>query len=113
MDKRITIPRALMPPASFQGLLIRLIIPICKVYLNKPSKSFMLLYTFVSGINVFGFFWLAFFVSALGQMVLAQVFAQWYWTVKKSTLPFFAITAAFYRTIRYTYSTMTTNRSIK
>ncbi|CAG9762843.1 unnamed protein product [Ceutorhynchus assimilis] len=63
-------------------------------------------YPYLQAINVFGFFWLAFFVSALGQMVLAQVFAQWYWTMKKRHLPFFALTSAFYRTIRYHLGTL-------
>lgn len=64
------------------------------------------IYPYLQAFNIFGFFWLAFFVSALGQMVLAQVFAQWYWTFRKSNLPFFAITAAFYRTIRYHLGTL-------
>ncbi|XP_066258139.1 choline transporter-like 2 isoform X2 [Euwallacea similis] len=63
-------------------------------------------YPYLQVINVFGFFWLAFFVSAFGQMVLAQVFAQWYWTIRKSELPFFALTAALYRTIRYHLGTL-------
>ncbi|XP_066152702.1 choline transporter-like 2 isoform X5 [Euwallacea fornicatus] len=63
-------------------------------------------YPYLQVTNVFGFFWLAFFVSAFGQMVLAQVFAQWYWTIKKSELPFFALTAALYRTIRYHLGTL-------
>jgi len=63
-------------------------------------------YPYLQVYNVFCFFWLAFFVSAFGQMVLAQVFAQWYWTVKKTTLPFFALTAAFYRTLRYHLGTL-------
>lgn len=63
-------------------------------------------YPYFQAFNIFGFFWLAFFVSALGQMVLAQVFAQWYWTMKKRTLPFFALTTAFYRTLRYHLGTL-------
>uniref|UniRef100_A0AAR5P590 Choline transporter-like protein n=1 Tax=Dendroctonus ponderosae TaxID=77166 RepID=A0AAR5P590_DENPD len=63
-------------------------------------------YSYLQGINIFGFFWLAFFVSAFGQMTLAQVFAQWYWTRPKRDLPFFALTAAIYRTIRYHLGTL-------
>ncbi|KAL1505597.1 hypothetical protein ABEB36_005126 [Hypothenemus hampei] len=63
-------------------------------------------YPYLQAFNVFGFFWLAFFVSALGQMTLAQVFAQWYWTMRKRNLPFFAVTSAFYRTIRYHLGTL-------
>lgn len=63
-------------------------------------------YPYLQALNVFGFFWLVFFVSAFGQMVLAAVFAQWYWTFRKSTLPFFAVTAAFCRTVRYHLGTI-------
>ncbi|KAJ8934587.1 hypothetical protein NQ314_013263 [Rhamnusium bicolor] len=63
-------------------------------------------YPYLQAINVFGFFWLVFFVSALGQMVLASVFAQWYWTFNKRALPFFAVTAALCRTIRYHLGTL-------
>lgn len=48
----------------------------------------------VLAVNVFGFFWLEFFVSAFGQMVLATIFATWYWTFRKRNLPFFAVTDA-------------------
>ncbi|XP_074034090.1 choline transporter-like 2 isoform X2 [Leptinotarsa decemlineata] len=64
------------------------------------------LYPYLQAYNVFGFFWLAFFVSALGQMVLASVFAQWYWTFEKRRLPFFAVTSAFLRTLRYHIGTL-------
>ncbi|KAJ8960452.1 hypothetical protein NQ318_013736, partial [Aromia moschata] len=63
-------------------------------------------YPYLQALNVFGFFWLAFFASAFGQMVLASVFAQWYWTFRKSTLPFFAVTGALCRTVRYHLGTL-------
>ncbi|KAJ8977658.1 hypothetical protein NQ317_002460 [Molorchus minor] len=47
-----------------------------------------------------------FFASAFGQMVLASVFAQWYWTFNKRTLPFFAVTAALGRSLRYHVGTL-------
>ena len=33
--------------------------------------------------NVFGLFWLLFFMSALGEMVLAGSVSGWYWTLDK------------------------------
>lgn len=64
------------------------------------------LYPYLQAYNIFGFFWLLFFVIALGQMVLAGVFAQWYWTFNKYKLPFFAVTSAFLRTLRYHIGTL-------
>ena len=37
--------------------------------------------------NLFGFYWAMNFVTAFGEMVLAGVFAKWYWTKDKSQLP--------------------------
>ncbi|CAG9771300.1 unnamed protein product [Ceutorhynchus assimilis] len=76
-------------------------------YLYNTPKSKLANVPFVFYIlNIFGFFWSTWFVSALSQMVLAQVFAEWYWTMRKRNLPFFALTAAFYRTIRYHLGTL-------
>lgn len=57
-------------------------------------------------INVVGFFWLVFFISALGEMVLAAVFATWFWSFKKSNVPFFTLTRALGRTVRYHLGTV-------
>lgn len=57
-------------------------------------------------VNVIGFFWLVFFISALGQMVLAAVFATWFWSFKKSSVPFFTLTRALGRTVRYHLGTL-------
>ena len=37
--------------------------------------------------NLFGFYWSMNFVTAFGEMVLAGVFAKWYWTKDKSQIP--------------------------
>ncbi|XP_044258638.1 choline transporter-like 2 isoform X2 [Tribolium madens] len=63
-------------------------------------------YPYLQAFNVFGFFWGTFFVSALGQMILASVFATWYWTFNKSNLPFFAVLEATGRTLRYHIGTL-------
>jgi len=41
--------------------------------------------------NLFGFFWAMAFVSALSEMILAGVFAAWYWTFKKEDVPFWTL----------------------
>jgi choline transporter-like protein 2/4/5 len=37
--------------------------------------------------NLFGFYWAMNFVTSYGEMVLAGVFAKWYWTRDKSMIP--------------------------
>uniref|UniRef100_A0A1B0DG12 Choline transporter-like protein n=1 Tax=Phlebotomus papatasi TaxID=29031 RepID=A0A1B0DG12_PHLPP len=58
------------------------------------------------GVNVVGFFWLLFFVSAFNEMVLASAFSTWYWTFHKSDVPFFNVTISMGRTIRYHLGTL-------
>ena len=38
--------------------------------------------------NLFAFYWTMEFVTALGELVLAGVFSQWYWTHDKRQLPY-------------------------
>ncbi|XP_014210998.1 CTL-like protein 2 [Copidosoma floridanum] len=57
-------------------------------------------------VNIIGFYWLFFFVSAFGEMVLAATFATWYWTFRKRDVPYFTITVGLYRTIRYHLGTL-------
>lgn len=55
---------------------------------------------YIRVINAVGIFWTFFFISAFGEMVLAAVFATWYWTFRKSEVPFFTVTASIYRVVR-------------
>lgn len=57
-------------------------------------------------INVVGFFWLVFFISAFAEMVLAGTFARWYWTMRKDDVPFFTLTGSIYRTFRFHLGTL-------
>ena len=43
--------------------------------------------------NLFAFYWTMEFVTALGELVLAGVFSQWYWTHDKSKLPCCSLSA--------------------
>ncbi|KAF5306741.1 hypothetical protein FQA39_LY01499 [Lamprigera yunnana] len=56
--------------------------------------------------NVFGFFWIMFFISGLADMVLASTFATWYWTFHKRNVPFFTVTEATARTLRFHMGTL-------
>lgn len=69
--------------------------------LNAPP-----LVTYFKAINVVGFFWLVFFISAFAEMVLAGTFARWYWTLNKDDVPFFTLTGAIYRTFRFHLGTL-------
>ena len=51
--------------------------------------------------NLFGLFWALFFVSALGEMVLAGAYAGWYYTWdKKNNLATFPVAESVGRTLR-------------
>jgi choline transporter-like protein 2/4/5 len=74
----------------------------CKfIAMNNP-----VLYPYLQAFNLLAFLWGSFFVSALGQMILASVFATWYWTFRKSNLPFFAVLDATCRVLRYHIGTL-------
>lgn len=52
--------------------------------------------------HLFGWFWVMNFIMALGQCALAGAFASYYWAWdKKTDVPKFAVTASFFRTLRY------------
>lgn len=55
---------------------------------------------FSQALNIFGFFWVMFFITALGEMVLAATFATWYWTFHKADVPYFTLTVGLGRTVR-------------
>jgi choline transporter-like protein 2/4/5 len=70
---------------------------VCQFFSYEKDKYVDYLHAF----NIFGIFWGLFFVSALGEMILAATFATWYWTFDKSDVPFFALTVSVGRTFRY------------
>lgn len=71
------------------------------VGLNAPS-----IVIYFKAVNVVGFFWLVFFISAFAEMVLAGTFARWYWTLRKDDVPFFTLTSSIYRTFRFHIGTL-------
>lgn len=56
--------------------------------------------------NVVAFIWIAFFISALGEMVLAGVFATWYWSIHKADVPYFVLTRSLFRTLFFHVGTL-------
>ena len=58
--------------------------------------------TWLQVYNIFGLFWLLFFWSALGEMVLAGSVSGWYWTLDKGgDMENVGIMSSFYRVGRY------------
>lgn len=53
------------------------------------------------GIHVVGAIWLACFVSAVGQLILASTFSTWYWTFYKDELTYFILLNGIWKTFRY------------
>lgn len=74
----------------------------CKFF-NKTPNNFV---TYLFLFNIFAYFWSSSFVSALSEMILAATFATWYWTARKRDVPFFTVTTAVFRTIRYHLGTL-------
>ena len=56
--------------------------------------------------NLFGFYWGMFFASALSELILAGVFATWYWTWNKKDVPFFVLSRFFVISIFYHLGTV-------
>ncbi|XP_037914056.1 choline transporter-like 2 isoform X4 [Hermetia illucens] len=73
-------------------------------YFEKISNPNIIGY--MQAYNVVAFFWVIFFISAFGEMVLAGAFATWYWTFHKSDVPFFTLTKSVGRTTRYHLGTL-------
>uniref|UniRef100_A0A8D8Y9I3 Choline transporter-like protein n=1 Tax=Cacopsylla melanoneura TaxID=428564 RepID=A0A8D8Y9I3_9HEMI len=74
----------------------------CKFF-NKTPNNFV---TYLFLFNIFAYFWSSSFLSALSEMILAATFATWYWTARKRDVPFFVVTTAVFRTIRYHLGTV-------
>ncbi|XP_071443177.1 choline transporter-like protein 2 isoform X2 [Hetaerina americana] len=75
----------------------------CQFFAHRTDNYVSWLQAF----NLFGTLWLLFFISALGEMVLAGVFGAWYWTWNKAKgLPFFALTESIWRAFRYHVGTL-------
>ena len=56
--------------------------------------------------NLFGFYWAMNFVTAYGEMVLAGVFAKWYWTRNKTKVPCSALLTSLFNTTFYHLGTI-------
>ncbi|KDR18085.1 CTL-like protein 2, partial [Zootermopsis nevadensis] len=75
---------------------------VCQFF-NYEKENYV---NYLHAFNIFGIFWGLFFVSALGEIILAATFATWYWTFNKSDVPFFVLTVSIGRTLRYHLGTI-------
>jgi solute carrier family 44 (choline transporter-like protein), member 2/4/5 len=73
------------------------------VYIGIKAPQLVM---YFKAVNVVGFFWLLFFISAFAEMVLAGTFARWYWTLRKEDVPFFTVTGSIYRAFRFHLGTI-------
>jgi choline transporter-like protein 2/4/5 len=56
--------------------------------------------------NLFGFYWAMNFVTAYGEMILAGVFAKWYWTKHKSKIPSTTVCSSIFNATVYHLGTI-------
>ena len=56
--------------------------------------------------NLFGFYWAMNFVTSYGEMVLAGVFAKWYWSRNKSKIPCGSLTKSIFNTTVFHLGTL-------
>ncbi|PNF41327.1 hypothetical protein B7P43_G17041 [Cryptotermes secundus] len=84
-------------PDTFSICLASCPTAVCHFYGSEKEKYVNYLHAY----NAFGIFWLMFFISAIGEMILASTFATWYWTFNKSNVPFFTILISTARIFRY------------
>lgn len=88
---------------NFKEIQSPAIVPYFQVIFNYSKCEYAInlsINSIFKAFNVFGFFWGVFFVSALGEMVLAATFATWYWTFHKKDVPYFTLTVGLGRSIR-------------
>jgi choline transporter-like protein 2/4/5 len=83
-------------PGTFDVCLASCPNAVCQFYGSEKEEYVDYLHAY----NIFGIFWLMFFVSAVGEMILASTFATWYWTFNKSDVPFFTVTVSMARIFR-------------
>ena len=62
--------------------------------------------TILQWFNLFGFYWAMNFVTSYGEMVLAGVFAKWYWSRNKSKIPCGSLTKSIFNTTVFHLGTL-------
>jgi choline transporter-like protein 2/4/5 len=68
------------------------------------ENSFLI--KFFMAYTTFEFLWVMFFITAFAEMVLAGVFAVWYWTMNKDNVPSGSFWDSFNRTVKFHLGTL-------
>lgn len=64
------------------------------------------IYNWMQWFNLFGFYWTMNFVTAYGELILAGIFARWYWTKHKSEIPCTAVGSSIFNATVYHLGTI-------
>ena len=73
---------------------------------TKYTKQGFGLWNWMPWFNLFGFYWAMNFVTAYGEIVLAGIFAKWYWTKDKSQIPATTIFSSIFNATVYHLGTI-------
>ena len=77
---------------------------LCKF--TKYTKQGFGLWNWMQWFNLFGFYWAMNFVTSYGEIILAGVFAKWYWTKDKSKIPVTAVCSSIFNATVYHLGTI-------
>ena len=73
---------------------------------TKYTKQGFGFVSWMQWFNLFGFYWAMNFVTAYGEIILAGVFAKWYWTKHKSDIPVTTVCSSIFNATVYHLGTV-------
>ena len=75
-------------------------------HFTKYTKQGFGLVNWMQWFNLFGFYWGMNFVTAYGEIILAGIFARWYWTKHKSKIPSTTVCSSIFNATVYHLGTV-------
>ena len=75
-------------------------------HFTKYTKQGFGFVSWMQWFNLFGFYWAMNFVTAYGEIILAGVFAKWYWTKHKSKIPATTVCSSIFNATVYHLGTI-------
>ena len=75
-------------------------------HFTKYTKQGFGFVSWMQWFNLFGFYWAMNFVTAYGEIILAGVFAKWYWTKHKSKIPVTTVCSSIFNATVYHLGTI-------
>ena len=73
---------------------------------TKYTKQGFGFVSWMQWFNLFGFYWAMNFITAYGEIILAGVFAKWYWTKHKSDIPVTTVCSSIFNATVYHLGTI-------